>query len=146
MHIHSIQKTHTGKRSRQVGRGGKRGKTSGRGTKGQKARAGRKMRPEFRDTLKKFPKRRGRGSNIFKSLKPSAKVVTLEELNTAFKAGDQVTMQSLVSHQLVSRRHGSLPVVKILSQGTIDKKLVIEGVSLSKTAKEKIEQAGGVVK
>jgi large subunit ribosomal protein L15 len=46
-----------------VARGGKRGKTAGRGTKGQKARAGHKIRPEIRDVIKRIPKMRGRGKN-----------------------------------------------------------------------------------
>ena len=43
MQIHEIQREHSNRASRQVGRGGKRGKTSGRGGKGQTARAGNKI-------------------------------------------------------------------------------------------------------
>ena len=43
------------KKPKLVGRGSKRGKTSGRGTKGQKSRAGHKIRPEIRDRIKKLP-------------------------------------------------------------------------------------------
>ncbi len=42
-----------------IGRGGKRGTTSGRGQKGQKSRAGRRIRPAARDLVLKFPKWRG---------------------------------------------------------------------------------------
>ena len=62
--FHQLKIKNRRKKSRQVGRGGKRGKTSGRGTKGQKARAGRKLRPEMRDIIKKFPKKQLPLSNI----------------------------------------------------------------------------------
>src|SRR3989338_5787291 len=42
-----------------VGRGGKRGTTAGKGTKGQKARAGRRIRPAERDYIQRLPKLRG---------------------------------------------------------------------------------------
>ena len=63
MQIHNVKRTTKLKTQTQVGRGGKRGKTSGRGTKGQKARSGHKIRPAFRDIIKKIPKLRGRGKN-----------------------------------------------------------------------------------
>lgn len=62
-----------------MGRGGKHAKTSGRGTKGQNARAGAKKRPEIRDTIKRFPKLRGRGKNSLKSIQKKLKG---EELKT----------------------------------------------------------------
>lgn len=67
MQLHTLKPKTPKKKSRQVGRGGTRGKTAGRGTKGQNARAGRKKRPELRDTIKRFPKLRGRGKNSLKS-------------------------------------------------------------------------------
>ena len=69
MQFHNLQGKTRRRKSRQVGRGGKRGKTAGRGTKGQNARAGRKKRPELRDTIKHIPKLRGRGRSSLKSLK-----------------------------------------------------------------------------
>src|SRR3989338_6673813 len=59
MQIHEVKpklKKHAQKR---VGRGGKRGTYSGRGIKGQKARAGHRIRPALRDVIKKIPKLRG---------------------------------------------------------------------------------------
>ena len=67
MQFHQLKKLHKNKRTVQVGRGSKRGKTSGRGGKGQTARAGHKVRPEIRDMIKRIPKLRGRGKNIFQS-------------------------------------------------------------------------------
>lgn len=59
MKLHEIRSSSRSYKKRRVGRGGKRGKTSGRGTKGQKSRAGRRIRPQIRDVMKKFPKKRG---------------------------------------------------------------------------------------
>ncbi|HEY4495498.1 MAG TPA: uL15 family ribosomal protein, partial [Candidatus Paceibacterota bacterium] len=59
MQLHQLQRNKKARKGIRVGRGGKRGKTSGRGTKGQKARAGHRIRPEIRDAIKKLPKRRG---------------------------------------------------------------------------------------
>jgi len=59
MKLHDIRSLFRVYKKRRVGRGGKRGKTSGRGMKGQKSRAGRRIRPAIRDVMKKFPKKRG---------------------------------------------------------------------------------------
>ncbi|OGF76863.1 hypothetical protein A3C77_03610 [Candidatus Giovannonibacteria bacterium RIFCSPHIGHO2_02_FULL_45_13] len=58
MQAHNLQKSGHRKHKR-IGRGGKRGSFSGRGIKGQKARAGRRIRPQIRDIIKKIHKRRG---------------------------------------------------------------------------------------
>jgi len=59
MQTHEVKRKNENRDRRYVGRGGKRGKTAGRGTKGQNARAGRKIRPVIRDLIKKIPKNRG---------------------------------------------------------------------------------------
>ena len=59
MQLHQIQPLNKRKSKRRVGRGGKRGTYCGRGMKGQRARAGAKVRPEIRDLIKKIPKIRG---------------------------------------------------------------------------------------
>lgn len=143
MQIHELKRTHSQKQARQVGRGGKRGKTSGRGTKGQKARAGRKLRPEIRDEIKKVPKLRGyRYGSIHD--KPAA--VNVGRLSAAFKGGETITPRSLVESGIVRAPKGRRPMVKILAAGDIDKKLTIENCAVSAAAKAKIEKAGGSVK
>ncbi|MDD5552006.1 MAG: hypothetical protein PHI88_02520 [Candidatus Pacebacteria bacterium] len=59
MQLHEIRPIHKLKQKKRVGRGGKKGTYCGRGVKGQKARAGAKIRPELRDLVKKIPKLRG---------------------------------------------------------------------------------------
>ena len=59
MQFHNLKRSPSNRKSKQIGRGGTRGKTAGRGTKGQKARAGNKKRPEMRDIIKRIHKKRG---------------------------------------------------------------------------------------
>jgi len=59
MQLHEVQPIHKNKSKKRVGRGGKRGTYSGRGMKGQKARAGHKIRPAIRDLVQRTPKLRG---------------------------------------------------------------------------------------
>lgn len=134
-------------KSARVGRGGKRGKTSGRGIKGQKARSGRKMRPEMRDLIKKFPKLRGHGKNRSRTVRVRAPyaVVNLASLEAAFKAGDTVTPAVLAKKGLVNARGGKLPRVKLLATGELTHALSVSNCSVSATAKAAIEKAGGSV-
>ncbi len=133
--------------SPRVGRGGKRGKTSGRGTKGQKARSGRKMRPEMRDLLKKLPKRRGFGQNRSRTVRPQViyAAVNLAALEKAFDAGAQVNPLTLRQKGLVGSRGGYILPVKVLGTGTLSKKLTVVDCFASKAAKDAIEKAGGSV-
>ena len=130
--------------SKRIGRGrasGK-GKTAGRGTKGQKARAGHKIWPNVREILKKIPKRRG---YKFPSIQEKPHALNLSTLEKFFSTGDTITPILLHERGVVRSRRGKLPVVKILGDGELTKKLSFSGVSVSKSAKEKIEKAGGQV-
>jgi len=131
---------------RYVGRGGKRGKTAGRGTKGQKARAGAKFRPEIRDTIKRIPKLRGRGKNSNKSFNTQTEIANLINIERAFKAGDIVNPKTLLAAGLVRRVNGEFPFVKILATGELSKKLMFEGVEVSESAKAKIVKSGSTIK
>ncbi|MEA1929833.1 MAG: 50S ribosomal protein L15 [Patescibacteria group bacterium] len=140
MQLHNLKRRTPLKKARRVARGGKRGKTAGRGTKGQKSRAGHHIRPEARDRIKKLPKQRGYRFNSFQ-VKPA--VLNLEDLERAFKAGEQVSPQNLLERGLVTKRGGRLPAVKLLGNGALKKSLKVAGCQYSTTAKEKIEAAGG---
>jgi len=146
MQLHQLKPKTPQKDRRYVGRGGKRGKTAGRGTKGQKARAGAKFRPEIRDTIKRLPKLRGLGKNSNKGFQNRIGVTNLEVLELAFKAGDIVSPSTLQKARLIRRVKGELPAVKILGTGEITKKLIFENCQFSGSAKEKIEKAGGTIK
>lgn len=145
MQFHQLKRTHKNKRSMQVGRGGKRGKTSGRGGKGQTARAGHKIYPQIRDVIKRIPKLRGRGKHLFKSIQERAVPVNLDVLERHFRDGSAVHPEALMRSGLVEMKSGRIPPVKILGRGTLTKRLIISGCSVSKAAKEAIEKAGGEV-
>lgn len=129
--------------AKRIGRGGKRGTYSGKGIKGQKSRAGRKMRPEWRDALKRIPKKRG---YKFKSIQETPVILNLAQIDKAFNSGEIVSAEILCKKSLVEKKGGKLPVVKILSDGEISKKLSFKNLKFSESAKEKILKAGGEIK
>lgn len=143
MQIHQIKRTSKLKKDRRIGRGGKRGTTSGRGTKGQMARSGHKLRPEIRDMIKKLPKLRG---YRFKSIQTKAVPVNLRDIEKVFEAGALITPEVLVEKELVNKKSGKVPAVKILAAGAVTKKMTFSGLTISAAAKEKIEKAGGEIK
>jgi large subunit ribosomal protein L15 len=145
MQLHELKRKTENKEKKRVGRGGGRGKTSGRGTKGQNARAGHKKRPDIRETLKKLPKRRGRGISGLVSIQDKPLVVNVSSLEVAFAAGDTVTPTLLLERGLIRARKGETPKVKVLGDGELTKKLVLSGLTVSTSAKEKIEKAGGSI-
>lgn len=147
MQLHELQRKTPNKGSKRIGRGrssGK-GKTAGRGTKGQNARAGHKKRPEIREQLKKIPKLRGRGVHGLYSFQARPIILNVSALEAAFAAGDAINPKALVERGLVAARGGKTPKIKILGDGELTKKLVVSGCTVSGSAKEKIESAGGSV-
>lgn len=145
MQIHNIQRHTKRKYGIKVGRGGKRGKSSGRGTKGQKARAGHKMRPEIRDIIKRMPKLRGRGVNSNKPLVSQAEIVNLGSILKVFPNGGEINPKILADARLVRKVSGLPPKVKILGTGDITVKYTISGCSVSASAQKKITAAGGTI-
>lgn len=130
MQIHQL-KPKTGLRSKKrVGRGDK---TAGRGTKGQKARAGHKIRPAIRDILKKLPKRRGRGKHAFRSFRTRPVVVRLTLIEKHFGDGDVITPDRLLERGLIHRMKGRVPPVKILGPGGGAKRFTFRDLMLSQS-------------
>lgn len=145
--LHQLKRT-TLRSKRRVGRGQSsgRGKTSGRGTKGQNARSGRKKRPELRDIIKKIPKRRGYGKNRGRTVvgnRVRAIPVSITEVAELFDAGTEVTQKSLAERLAITDRKKMI-TFKIVG-GTVNKKLSIKGVPVSKSVKEAIEKVGGTI-
>lgn len=128
------------KKAKRVGRGNasQKGTTAARGMKGQTARSGGQRggaRLALRRTILKAPKLRG-----FKSLSPKKEVVTLAKLDKICKDGDVVTPTYLKQKGAIGSVANG---VKILSTGTLSKKITLKGCLASKTAAEVIEKAGG---
>ncbi len=147
MQLHELKPTNARKTAKRIGRGGKRGKTSGRGGKGQTARAGNSTRPEMRDIIKKLPKLRGHGVNRAATVNAEKVLPVVINVSTldVLENGVAVNPKTLVAMGLVGSRRKKVPAVKILGTGTLTKKLVVTDCQVSKSAKEKIEQAGGTV-
>lgn len=130
------------KRRRRIGRGcgSGMGKTCGRGQKGGGSRSGWKQRglqeggqmPTFR----RIPKRGF--SNVRFAVRYS--VINVADLDERFQPGAHVTAATLRVVGLL--RNLALPV-KVLGDGELKKKLIVEAVKFSESARRKIEAAGG---
>ena len=121
------------------GAGSGQGKTAGKGHKGQKARAGRGMRPGFEGgqmpLQRRVPKRGF--VNIFGK---EFSLVNVSALDQSFEDGAVVDIDALIEKGLVKK---VLDGVKILGNGEISKKLTVQVNAYSEAAKQKIEAAGG---
>ncbi|MDD3887411.1 MAG: 50S ribosomal protein L15 [Patescibacteria group bacterium] len=115
---------------------------SGRGCKGQKARSGYSRRPSFEGgrtpLYMQIPKKRG-----FKSLSDKYEIVNVLTLEKDFKDNDTIDKKVMFEVGLIKSAKRK---VKILGDGDIKKKLNVVADYFSKSAKEKIEKAGGSIK
>ena len=116
------------------------GKTAGRGNKGHNARSGGGVRPGFEGGQmpihRRLPKRGF--TNIFKK---EISVINVSDLGR-FEAGSVVDEAALVQSGLVKGRRDG---IKLLGNGAIDIALTVQINAVSRSAKEKIEAAGGTV-
>jgi large subunit ribosomal protein L15 len=136
---------------KRVGRGlgsGK-GRYSGRGIKGQKSRSGsHKMRAGFEggqtNIYMRLGKLRGSTSKDAMPIGPfrtKTQGVNVRDLER-FDAGAEVTPEALKAAGLIRTTRFD---VKILGEGALTKKLSVSAHNFSKTAREKIEAAGGTL-
>jgi large subunit ribosomal protein L15 len=117
------------------------GKTSCKGHKGQMARAGRGIRPGFEGgqmpLFRRLPKK-GFSNDQFRDVYETVNVGALN----VFEDGSVVNETSLREKNLVNR---VCDAIKILGTGELSRKLTVEIKSLSASAREKIEKAGGTI-
>ncbi len=133
-----------GSRHRKVrvgrGIGSKLGKTGGAGNKGQKSRKGYSKRPGFEGGQmplhRRIPKR-----GAHNPFRREFTIVNVGSLTT-FTAGEVVTVEGLAARGLV--RNAARPV-KILGEGDLRASLTVRAHAFSRSAEEKITQAGGKV-
>jgi large subunit ribosomal protein L15 len=146
MKLHDLSPAPGSKKQRKrVGRGtgsGK-GKTAGRGMKGQGARSGGGKGPYFEGgqlpLVRRLPFRRG-FTNIHRM---EYKPVNLDRLQEEFGDGEQeVTPESLIEAGIIKR---SDKAVAVLGDGELTSALTIKAHRFSKSARAKIEAAGGTV-
>ncbi|MCI7702545.1 MAG: 50S ribosomal protein L15 [Tenericutes bacterium] len=141
MKLHELEKnigaTHAKKR---VGRGSGSGlgKTSGKGQKGQKARSGGSINPVFEGgqlpLFRRIPKRGFKNYNF----RTRYAVINLDSLNR-FDEGTVVTPALLKETGIIKNQ---LDGVKVLGNGTLEKKLTIQANKFSASALEKIKESG----
>jgi large subunit ribosomal protein L15 len=152
LNLHSLSPAQPRKAPKRVGRGlgsGK-GRYSGRGIKGQKSRSGsHKMPAGFEGGQMPIDMRLGklRGNTSADAMpigpfRTYSQPVNLRDLDARFEKGDEVTPETLKAKRLI--RKVSVDV-KVLGVGELSKALSVSAHGFSKTAKEKIEAAGGTV-
>lgn len=141
MKLHELKKNEGATfRKKIVGRGSGSGlgKTSGRGQKGQNARSGGGVSPVFEGgqlpLYRRLPKR-GFSNHDFKTVYA---VVNLSDLNV-FNDGDVITPALLKEKGIVKKQ---LDGIKVLGNGTLEKKITIEAHRFSSSALRKIEESG----
>jgi large subunit ribosomal protein L15 len=119
------------------GRAGVRGKTAGRGTKGYLARHNKREGFEGGQMplTRRVPKKRG----FTNPNREEFAVVNVDRVASKFDADATVTPEALVEAGLVRK---GMPV-KILGGGDVDRALTVQAHGFTRTAREKLEQAGG---
>ena len=139
MTLNSISNEGTVKNRKRVGRGigSGTGKTAGRGHKGQKSRSGGNIRMGFEGgqmplqmRLPKF----GFSSRVNNNFKE----VNVKNINGM----DTVSLETLKENKIISK---SVKKVKIFGDTPIDSKITVEGIKVTKGARNSIENAGGKI-
>lgn len=143
MKLHEMKPAEGARKERKrVGRGmgSGSGKTSGRGHDGQNSRSGGGVRLGFEGgqlpLFQRLPKRGFTNIN-----RKEYAIVNLETLNR-FEEGTEVTPELLIESGIVSNEKSG---IKILGNGTLEKKITVRAHKFSASAKEAIEKAGGQV-
>ena len=130
------------KKRKRLGRGpgSGTGGTSGKGDKGQLARSGGGVRPGFEGGqlpfFQRLPKRGFKNVN-----RKEFAVINMSDLNL-FNDGDVVTPEALIAKNVLKKLQSG---VKVLANGTLEKKLTVKAHAFSKSAEEAIVKAGGTV-
>ena len=148
--LHSLKPAPGSRRPRKrVGRGEGSGfgKTSGRGQGGAGSRSGAKKKTGFEGgqnpihmRMRKLRGPNKKTSMPFEQFRTHTQPVNVADLESRFDANAEVTPDSLREKGLATRK--KVPV-KVLGQGELKKSLTVRAHAFSKTAREKIEAAGG---
>ncbi|RME46204.1 MAG: 50S ribosomal protein L15 [Chloroflexi bacterium] len=145
MKLHELKPAPGAKKKRKRlarGNAGRGGTYAGRGRKGQKARSGGKVPPYFEGgqlpLVRRLPFKRGFTNIWRKAFTP----INVDQLEERFAAGSTVSPPTLVAAGLIKRQD---ELVKILGRGELKTALTVRAHAFSKSAREKIEAAGGTV-
>lgn len=141
MKLHELKPAEGSRKERKrLGRGigSGQGKTAGKGHKGQNARSGGGVRLGFEGgqtpLFRRLPKRGFTNIN-----RKEYAIVNLDVLNR-FEEGTEVTPELLLETGIVSSEKAG---IKVLANGSVEKKLTVKAHKFSSAAKEAIEAAGG---
>ncbi len=144
MKLHELSPAKGSKHARKrLGRGpgSGTGKTAGRGEKGQKSRSGQTPRPGFEGgqmpLVRRVPKRGF--TNIWRTEYTVVNLSQLEKLDATATGSDEVTPDLLVARGLARRGRP----VKVLGVGEVGRAYKVKAHRFSKSARAKIEAAGG---
>src|SRR5689334_13920246 len=148
--LHNLQPAEGSRRDRKrIGRGhgSGHGKTAGRGHKGYGSRSGAKKRARFEGGQNpihmRMRKLRGPNKKMsmpFEPFRTHTQPVNLDDLEARFEDGAAVDLAAMKAAGLATRR--DIPV-KVLGRGELNKKLTVHAHKFSKSARERIEGAGG---
>ena len=142
MRIHELKAFPTDQKKRKRrgrGPGSGLGFSAGRGIKGQKKRAGQSIHPTFEGgqlpLVRRVPKR-----GFKNPFRVTYSIMNLKDLETRFPDRNEISIDDLL------RVCGTSAPVKILGQGEVSRALRVEAHRFSKSAREKLEAAGGEAK
>lgn len=134
----------TNKKRKRVGRGGSRGGTSGRGHKGQKARTSGTVGPLFEGGQMPLHRRLPKRGFSNARFAQETEIINLAQLELSFDEGAQISKQDLIDKGFIKGKRGVR--VKLLGNGAVTKKLVIDVDACSASARQAIEKQGGDVR
>ena len=145
MKLNTLIKTNFSKLRVGRGIGSGKGKTSGRGVKGQKSRSGvaiKSFEGGQMPLYRRLPKR-----GFKKIVKRNIAIINLSDIsnllkNKKIKIQDEINIKSLSEKNLINKKYDKL---KVLGKGEISEKLNVTTHYISKSAREKIEKAGGLI-
>ena len=142
MRIHELKAFPTDQKKRKRrgrGPGSGLGFSAGRGIKGQKKRAGQSIHPTFEGgqlpLVRRVPKR-----GFKNPFQVRYSILNLKDLESKFSDQSEISLDDLF------QACGDKAPVKILGEGSVSRALRVEAHRFSKSAREKIEAAGGEAK
>ena len=145
MKLNTLIKTNYSKLRVGRGIGSGKGKTSGRGVKGQKSRSGVAIKSFEGGQMPLYRRLPKRG---FKTInKKNIAILNLSDINTLIKnkkikPQDEISIKNLSEKKIIRNKYDKL---KILGKGDLNEKLIIKADFISKSARIKIEKAGGSI-
>tara|TARA_Y100001958_G_C21045066_1_gene413326 strand:+ start:181 stop:651 length:471 start_codon:yes stop_codon:yes gene_type:complete len=145
MKLNTLSKTNFSKMRVGRGIGSGKGKTSGRGVKGQKSRSGVAIKSFEGGQMPLYRRLPKRG---FKPIsRKNLAIINISDIdnfikNKKIKSQEEININNLIEKKLINKKFNQ---IKILGNGEIKEKIKLKVDFISKSAKSKIEKAGGVI-